>query len=140
MINQLPEKLKTDIIEYCKLNNIDDINSFIVKLIKQSLLIEMYGREPEIIKNKSPEVIVEEITSPQIIEEVKVEILKEDNIVIDEKLKNEYKIDLDLNKKPKPPEPKIIVTPPPQDDDIYGEGKTGWFGGSNIYDLIKKKK
>ncbi len=138
MIDQLPDKLKNDVIEYCKLNNINDVKSFIVKMIRQSLTIEMYGRNPDFIKDNSPEIVVKEEVKPIVIEPIVVEIPKEEPIVVEETLKNEYKIEIDLNKKPKPIEPKIPTTP--TDDDIYGEGKPGWFGGSNLYDLIKRKK
>lgn len=139
MIDLLPDKLKNDITQYCKLNNIDDINSFIIKMIKQSLLIEMYGRNPDIVKNKTPEIVVEEKVIPEVVEPIVTEIPKEEKIVVEEESKNEYNIEIDLNKKSKPVEPKLPTSPKPEED-IYGEGKTGWFGTSNLYDLIKKKK
>ena len=139
MINHLPEKLKNEIIQYCKLNNIEDINLFIIKLIKQSFTIEKFGIQPDFIENKNlmkepeeqPKVVVEEKkeevnleTTPDVIE------IKPEETIIQ---KNEYQINLDLNKKEE--DKKQII-----DDDIYGEGKNGWFGGSNLYDLIKRKK
>ena len=139
MINHLPEKLKNEIIQYCKLNNIEDINLFIIKLIKQSFTIEKFGIQPDFIENKNlmkepeeqPKVVVEEKkeevnleTTPDVIE------IKPEETIIQ---KNEYQINLDLNKKEE--DKKQII-----DDDIYGEGKNGWFGGINLYDLIKRKK
>lgn len=139
MINQLPDKLKNDVIEYCKLNNIDDINSFIIKMIRQSLTIEMYGRNPEFIKPELPNIVIEEEVKPITIEQVEVDIPKESDIIVEENLKNEYIIQVDLTQKSKPIEPKLPTTPI-EDEDIYGEGKPGWFGGSNLYDLMKRKK
>ena len=139
MINHLPDKLKNDIIEYCKLNNIDDITSFLIKLIRQSLTIEMYGRNPDILRIKEPEIVIEEEIKPVIPEPVVVDIPKEEPIIVEENLKNEYNIDLNLEKKSKPIEQKLPPTPI-QNEDIYGEGKNGWFGGSNLYDLLKKRK
>jgi hypothetical protein len=137
MINQLPDKLKNDIIEYCKLNKIDDINSFIIKMIRQSLTIEMYGRVPKIFDE--PEAILSnEIEIKPSIEEIKVEVSEKEKIdaIISTEEKNKYEINLDLNKNP---EPIIQETPKiNKDEDIYGE--SGWFGGSNLYDLTKKKK
>lgn len=137
MINHLPDKLKNDIIEYCKLNNIDDINSFLIKLIRQSLTIEMYGRTPEVIKDGSTKIVIDEDIKPIVIEQVEVDIPKESHIIVEENIKNKYTIEVDLNQKSKPIEP----TPTPiENEDIYGEGRPGWFGGSNLYDLMKRKK
>ena len=128
MINQLPDKLKNDITQYCKLNNIDDINSFIIKLIRQSLTIEMYGREPDIglIKKNGP--IVEEENF----------VVKNEEIEVESNIKKEYEINIDLKE-------KIEVTEQPttqidKNEDIYGEGLFGRFGGSNLYDMLKRKK
>jgi hypothetical protein len=66
MINELPDKLKNDIIEYCKLNNIDDVNKFIIKLIRDSFTIEKFGLLPNIPIKKVEEVKKETI-------EIKVE-------------------------------------------------------------------
>ena len=46
MINNLPERLKNEILEYCKLNSIDNIESFIIKLITQSFTIEKFVENP----------------------------------------------------------------------------------------------
>lgn len=141
MINELPDKLKNDVIEYCRLNKIDDIDSFIIKMIRQSLTIEMYGRVPKIFDDIS-EPIIEEKKSETIVEEIKIEPQKEEIIVSEEKSKNEYQINLDLNKKNEIVEPQTpkVITQINKDEDIYGEGKGGWFGGSNLYDLINKKR
>lgn len=104
MINNLPDKLKNDIIEYCRINDIDDINTFIIKLIRQSLTIEIYGRTPKIFKSELP---------IEIKGEIKEEVSKEEN-----KFKSEYKIEVDLVKKQAPKEIKVRKN----DDDIYGEG------------------
>jgi hypothetical protein len=142
MINDLPDKLKNDIIQYCKLNNIEDINSFIIKLIRQSLTIEIYGREPDIFSTK------------KIDSEIKEEVLivKTEEIKVENEIKNEYQINVDLNKKTEvieqsteTPNKKIEVLDEPtqpsnKNDDIYGEGLFGKFGGSNLYDLLKRKK
>jgi hypothetical protein len=65
MINKLPERLKNEILEYCKLNSIDNIESFIIKLIRQSFTIEKFGENPIFVDKKNrivePEVIVKEV-------------------------------------------------------------------------------
>ena len=139
MINELPDKLKNDIIDYCKLNKIDDIDSFIIKMITQSLIIEKYGRVPKIFENTSEKIVEKEVIPIHHKEEIKIDDLSDSVVeILEDKIKNEYEIKLDLNKKIEQPEikepPKII------EEDIYGEGKGGWFGGSNLYDILKKKK
>ena len=46
MIN-LSKKIEDDILEYCKLNEITDINNFIEKILRNGLNIEKYGNKPE---------------------------------------------------------------------------------------------
>ena len=65
---EIPKKIKDDIWEYCRINDISNIDEFIVKLIKQGFISEKYGSTP--------------IGSPQIVEiekivEVTVDVIKE---------------------------------------------------------------
>ena len=130
MINQLPEKLKYDITEYCRVNDIQDVNSFILKLIRQAFTTEKFGSVPEIFRKKNEvEIVVEETIKEEPVIPVIDEIVKDNNEV------KKYEIDIDLKKE----EIKIVKPPIKVDDDIYGEGKTGWFGNSNLYDIIKGK-
>jgi|694.fasta_scaffold00011_113 hypothetical protein len=130
MINQLPEKLKYDITEYCRVNNIQDTNSFILKLIRQAFTTEKFGSVPEIFRKKNEvEIVVEETIKEEPLIPVIDEIVKDNDEV------KKYEIDIDLKKE----EIKIVKPPIKVDDDIYGEGKTGWFGNSNLYDIIKGK-
>lgn len=46
--------LDNDIIKYCQLNNIEDIDSFLNKIIKNGYYIEKYGNSP--IKNNTESV------------------------------------------------------------------------------------
>jgi hypothetical protein len=103
MINQLPEKLKVEIIEYCRLNEIQDIDSFIVKMIRQSFTTEKYGSTPNIFKTETKKE-----------KEPEVE-LKEEVPIVEEKNKNDYELNLNLKKEIKPVQKSNI-------DDIYGEG------------------
>jgi hypothetical protein len=84
-IVNIDEKLKTDILDYCSVNNISDIESFISKILNQGFLIEKYGTSPikpqyvekEVIKEveKLVEVPVEKIV--EVVKEVPVEKIVE---------------------------------------------------------------
>jgi hypothetical protein len=153
MINKLPERLKNEILEYCKLNSIDNIESFIIKLITQSFTIEKFGENPLFVNKKErvfePEVIVKEVIVEKIVE-VPVEKVVEKIVEIEKPMvvveetkpsKNEYVIELEPKKDNPTPKPNIDTIPKPNlNDDIYGEGKGGWLGGSNLYELLKGKK
>ena len=58
----IPNNLKTEIETYCKANKIEDIDKFIIKLVKQGFTIEKYGSAP-MTKEKIVEVekIIEKI-------------------------------------------------------------------------------
>jgi len=78
---KIPKKLKDEIWEYCRLNNITDIDAFILKSTQQGFNIEKYGTTPFKIGGKEPEVIEKEVvkvvtatTEVEIIKEIPVEI------------------------------------------------------------------
>ncbi len=60
---EIPKQLKDDIWDYCRVNNITNIDEFTVKLIRQGFTVEKYGTEPVIPKkiNKTPETSSDEI-------------------------------------------------------------------------------
>jgi hypothetical protein len=79
---EIPKKLKDEIWEYCRLNDITDIDAFILKSTQQGFNIEKYGTTPFKIGGKEPEVIEKEVvkvitatTEVEIIKEVPVEIV-----------------------------------------------------------------
>ena len=49
---EIPSKLQKEINEYCKANNIDDVNTFMLKILIQGFNIEKYGLKPNSIKNE----------------------------------------------------------------------------------------
>ena len=78
---KIPKKLKDEVWEYCRLNNITDIDAFIIKSTQQGFNIEKYGTTPFKIGGKELEVIEKEVikvitatTEVEIIREVPVEI------------------------------------------------------------------
>ena len=77
---EIPKKLKDEIWEYCRLNNITDIDSFMLKSLQQGFNIEKYGTTPFKIGG-DPEVIEKEVvkvitatTEVEVVREVPVEI------------------------------------------------------------------
>lgn len=78
---ELPKELYDEIVEFCKVNSIENINNFVVKLTKQGFTIEKYGATPnERVVEKTVEVIkevpIEKIV--EIIKEVPIETITTD--------------------------------------------------------------
>lgn len=125
---EIPKKLKDEFWEYCRLNNITDIDSFMLKSLQQGFNIEKYGTEPFKIGGE-PEIIEKEIvkvitatTEVEVVREVPVEIevIKEvekivevtvtDNELIDKLNKEKEELSgklSDLEKKLKKEEEKV---------------------------------
>jgi pentatricopeptide repeat protein len=53
--------LLNEIIQYCELNNIDDVNRLINKMLKRGFTIEKFGDKPFAASQKPKDVIKEEI-------------------------------------------------------------------------------
>jgi hypothetical protein len=136
---EIKENILKEIKQYCGLNNIDDIDTFINKIILIGFNIEKYGSSP--IQTKTiQEKIVEKEVPVEVIKEVIVEkIITLDNNkeLIDryDKLLSEYellktKIDNQKTQKNPFPEPptnrlkNIInwVSKNERNDDTWGEG------------------
>jgi hypothetical protein len=83
---EIPKKIKDEIWEYCRLNDIPNIDEFILKMISQGFTVEKYGAAPS-AKEKIVEKIVEkevekivEVPVEKVIEKiVEKEILVTDN-------------------------------------------------------------
>jgi hypothetical protein len=75
---EIPKTLKDQIWEYCRLNDITDLNAFMVKSLQQGFNIEKYGPTP--FNSKESEVVekIVEVPVEKIIEVEKiVEVIKE---------------------------------------------------------------
>lgn len=104
---EIPKKLKDEIWEYCRLNDITDIDAFILNSTQQGFNIEKYGTTPFKIGGE-PEVIEKEVvkvitatTEVEIIKEVPVEIevIKEVEKIVEVTVTDNELIDkLDLEK------------------------------------------
>ncbi len=161
---EIPKNLKYEIKEYCRVNNISEVDDFIFKMIKQGFTSEKFGstpwtKEPEV---KEVEKIVTKEVKVEVFKEVPVEVIKEVYITDDEKT-NELSDELNKIKEilKKITEEKIDITnkmsileteneilkeelektnlKEEEQKDIYGDEKKGFFG-SNLTDLWKGKK
>lgn len=82
---EIPKNIKDEIWEYCRLNDITDINAFILETLKQGFNIEKYGLTPV---NKSNEpTVVEKIVEVPVVKEVEkiveVPVIKEVERIIE---------------------------------------------------------
>lgn len=66
---ELPQQLKNEIWDYCRLNDVTNIDEFTVKLVRQGFTVEKFGATPAVAE-KTVEKIVEKIV------EVPVEVEK----------------------------------------------------------------
>jgi len=71
---EIPKNIKDQIWEYCRINDITDLNAFMLKSLQQGFNIEKYGPTPFTVGDKEPEIIEKEIEK---IVEVPVEVVKE---------------------------------------------------------------
>jgi len=80
---EIPKELKNDIWDYCRNNNITNIDEFSLKLLKQGFTIEKFGATP-IQKTIEVEKIVEKIIEKPVekIVEVPVEKIVEKEVVV----------------------------------------------------------
>jgi len=58
---EIPKELKDEIWNYCKVNDITNVDGFIMKLLRQGFTAEKYGAVPSIFNNAAPKTPVEEI-------------------------------------------------------------------------------
>ena len=80
---EITDKLYSDIVEYCKVNNIEDVDKFIKRIINQGFSAEKWGTigKDEKIKTEIKiveKIIISAVTSQQIEEKIVTE--KTDNI------------------------------------------------------------
>jgi hypothetical protein len=58
---EIPKELKDEIGNYCKVNEITNIDGFIIKLLRQGFTTEKYGATPSIFNKLDQKTPVEEI-------------------------------------------------------------------------------
>lgn len=94
---EIPKKIKDDIWEYCRLNDIPNIDEFIIKMVKQGFNVEKFGATPFNIEPEIKEVekiveVIKEVPVEKIVEKtievpVEKEVIKEIYITDDEAVK-----------------------------------------------------
>lgn len=80
---EISKELKDEIWDYCRVNNITNINEFTIKMLKQGFTVEKFGATPQVIEKKV-EVEVEKIVEKVIekIVEVPVEKIIEKEVYV----------------------------------------------------------
>ena len=68
---KIPKQIKSEIEEYCRINDIKDIETFIVENIKVGFNVEKYGNAPFV-----QEIVVEKEVPVETIKEIVIEKLK----------------------------------------------------------------
>jgi hypothetical protein len=89
---ELPQQFKNEIWDYCRLNNITNIDEFTVKLVKQGFTVEKFGATPAVAE-KIVEKIVEKVV------EVPVEVEKVVEKIVEVKVEKEVYITDDSHTK-----------------------------------------
>ena len=84
---KLPEKLEENIEAYCKLNEMEDIEHFTIKCVKDGLTLDKYGVSPFLPKSQIQEVPVEK----EIVKEVIKEVLVEKEVIVEKIITKEVK-------------------------------------------------
>lgn len=80
----IPKNIKDDIWQYCMLNDITDINEFIIKMLTQGFNTQKYGSTPFDFSQKEKEIVEKEvIVEVEKIKEVIVEVEKIKEVFIE---------------------------------------------------------
>jgi hypothetical protein len=115
---EISKELKNEIWEYCRLNDITNVNDFMIKLLKQGFTVEKFGATPT---TTIVEKIVEKIVEVPIEREV---FVTDDTTVL--KLSDELNRLTELNKEQAniiiDLEGKLSLKKTKDSKDIYGEG------------------
>ena len=73
---ELPKELKDEIWEYCRINDITDLNAFMVKMLRQGYTTEKYGPTPFKMGGETEKIVEKEIVVEKLVE-VPIEVIKE---------------------------------------------------------------
>ena len=81
---KLPKDIKNEIWEYCKANNITNVDEFITSMLTRGFTAEKFGSVPWEKPAKVKE--VEKIVEKEVIKEVPVEVIKEVEKIVEKKV------------------------------------------------------
>lgn len=75
---KIPKKIKDEIWEYCRVNDITDVEGFTKRMLKQGFTVERFGATPSVVEKeveveKIVEVEVEKIVEKEVIKKIEVE-------------------------------------------------------------------
>jgi hypothetical protein len=135
---EIPKKLKDEIWDYCRSNDISSVDEFIQKMVKQGFNIEKYGTspfgnstvEPEIIEKevikevekiveKRVEVPVEKIVEKEVIKEVEKIVYKDK--IVEKEVPVDKIVEKIVEKKVEVPVEKIVYK---TDDEVVNKLQT----------------
>ena len=81
---KLPKDIKDEIWQYCKANNITNVDEFITNMVSRGFTAEKFGAVPWEKPAKVKE--VEKIVEKEVIKEVPVEVIKEVEKIVEKKI------------------------------------------------------
>jgi len=91
---EIPYELNEEITEYCRFNDIDDVQKFIVKMVRQGYTVEKYGTSPIVpqVIEKEVEKIVEKIVEVPVEVVVEKEVIKEVEKIVEKIITDDSQI------------------------------------------------
>jgi len=97
---EIPYDLKEEITEYCRLNNIEDVQKFFLKMLRQGYTIEKYGTSPIVsqVVEKEIEKIVEKVIEVPVEVVVEKEVIKEVEKIVEKVITDDSQVQELLNK------------------------------------------
>ena len=108
---EIPKELKDEIGNYCKVNEITNLEEFVIKLLRQGFTAEKYGATPSIFNKLGQKTPVEEIKPISL--EVPESIKK--HVASVKKVKDEIEAEVKINNK------EISERDQKNKKDLYGE-------------------
>lgn len=78
---EIPKKIKDEIWDYCRINDIPNIDDFILKMVSQGFTIEKYGAAPT-----AKEKIVEKIVEKEVEKIVEVPVEKIVEVIVEKEV------------------------------------------------------
>ena len=91
---EIPKTIKDEIWDYCRVNNITNVDEFTLRLIKQGFTIEKFGATP-IAKEKIVEKIIEKIVEVPV-EKIVEKIIEVPVAMVDTEVSDKLKEHIEL--------------------------------------------
>ena len=94
---ELPKQLTDEIWEYCRANNITDIDGFITRMTRDGFTVERYGFRPEVVAPVPPKIVETPIETPKVEEPTPEPVMEQPK----EEVKKEPVVERDIYDEPK---------------------------------------